>query len=130
MKKKFKNSTDVFLEVLRETIPSLIANDIIGMSSMNEIDKGTFDLTVKLTKEHYKYFLRVYNRRQYHKVSYIDSLGYPSVKLLRRPDDSYDGLNARIWAIKNLSRGSYINSGSRFWFAREKDYTLFLMRWT
>jgi hypothetical protein len=39
-------------------------------------------------------------------------------------------LKARVWAIKNLKPGSYINRGGVFWFAREKDYTLFMMRWS
>jgi hypothetical protein len=74
--------------------------------------------------------LRVYNRRQYHTVDYIDSLGYPVVKLTRRDDGVFDAMNARVWAIQNLKSGSYISSGAKFWFAREKDHTLFLLRWT
>lgn len=114
------------LPMIRNVMPSIIANDIIGVQPMT----NPYPVTVKLTKDHYRYFLRVYNRRRFHTVDYIDSLGYPSVKLTRRDDSDYDALKARVWSINNLKQGSYIHRGSTFWFAREKDYTLFLMRWT
>lgn len=117
-------------------MPSVLANDIIGAQPMTPAASGDvfnlknpYTVTVKLTKDHYRYFLRAYNRRRYHTIDYIDRLGYPSVKLTRRDDVDYMPLQARIWATKNLKLGSYINSRDTFWFAREKDYTLFLMKW-
>jgi hypothetical protein len=125
MTKLSKQTVKVLLPLIRNVMPSIIANDIIGVSPMT----APYPTTVKLTKEHYRYFLRAYNRRQYHTVDYINSLGYPSVKLTRRDDSEYNALKARVWAIENLKPGSYINSSGVFWFARDKDYTLFLMRW-
>ena len=136
-KKISKQAVKVLLPLIRNVMPSIIANDIIGAQPMSAPAGDIFNLkpkyypvTVRLTKDHYRYFLRAYNRRQYHTVEYIDSLGYPSVKLTRRDDNEYNALKARVWAIENLKQGSYINSGGVFWFARDKDYTLFLMRWS
>jgi hypothetical protein len=130
-------TAQVLLPIIRRVMATQLANDIIGVQPMTGPAGGIFSLkptyypiTVKLTKDHYRYFLRVYNRRQYHTVDYIDSLGYPVVKLTRRDDGVFDAMNARVWAIQNLKSGSYISSGAKFWFAREKDHTLFLLRWT
>jgi hypothetical protein len=130
-------TAQVILPIIRNVIARQTAQSIIGVQPMTGPAGSIFSLkpthypvTVKLTKEHYRYFLRVYNRRQYHRVDYIDSLQYPSVKITRQDDVEYNAMKARVWAIKNLKSGSYISSGGTFWFAREKDYTLFLMRWS
>ena len=137
MTKLSKQTVKVLLLLIRNVMSSVIANDIIGAQPMSAPAGSVFNLkpkyypvTVSLTKDHYRYFLRAYNRRKYHTVDYINRLGYPSVKLTRPSDQEYNALKARVWAIKNLKPGSYINSGDVFWFAREKDYTLFIMRWS
>jgi len=128
-------TAQVLLPLIRNVMPNIIANDIIGVQNMSASAgnifslRPTYKITVRLTKDHYRHFLRVYNRRQYHTVDYIDSLGYSSVKMSRRDDAEYNALKAKVWAITNLKPGTYINSGGTFWFAREKDYTLFMMRW-
>lgn len=127
-----KQTAKVLLPLIKNAAPSIIANEIIGTQPVFSVADDGFSLkNVRLTKEHYRYFLRVYNRRKFHTVDYIDSLGYPSVKLTRRDDSEYNALKARVWAIDNLKSGSYINSvgKGKFWFAREQDYTLFLLKW-
>jgi hypothetical protein len=135
MSKISTETVKVLLPMIRNVMPGIIANDIIGVQKMSApsgeiFTVGKYQVKVRLTKEHYRHFLRVYNRRQYHTVNYINSLGYPSVKLSRRDDVEYNALKAKVWAITNLKLGTYINSGGTFWFAREKDYTLFLLRWS
>lgn len=131
------NVSDVhgLLSLVRRVMPTIIANDIIGVSPMigpassifllRERYKNIYDM-LKFTKDHYKHFLRVYNRRTYHSSDYLTGLGYAHVKVSRR-----DGINidAEHWCIDNLKLGSYIRNKGDFWFAYNEDAVLFKMSW-
>lgn len=115
-------------------MPQIIANDIVGVSPMVGPSGKIFSMVdrwkqgwygrVAFTKDHYRYFLRVYNRRIHHHPEYLTGLGYPHVKVSRR-----DGLNvdALDWCEVNLKPGSWIHSHADFWFANDEDAVLFKM---
>lgn len=119
-------------------MPGMVANYLIGVQPMTAAAGQVFSLSsrygyqskVRLNKAHYRHFLRINNRRQYHTTEYLDTLNYPSVKLTRRNDSPNNAMDARIWAVEHLKEGTYINSGGQFWFANERDYTLFSLKWS
>ena len=124
----------VLLPIIRRVMPTIIANDLIGVSPMSGPAGNIFTLQeryrngwagrLKLNKDHYRYFLRIYNRRIHHHPEYITSLGYPHVRVSRR-----DSLNivALDWCLDNLKPGTWIYNNSDFWFADQNDYVLFRM---
>lgn len=120
----------VLLPIIRRVMPTLIANEIIGVQPMVGPAAGIFGLKngwygrVKLTKDHYRYFLQVYNRRTYHHPDYLTSLGYPHVKVSRRDGLHIDALD---WCYDNLKAGSWISSHNDFWFSNEEDVLAFKM---
>jgi len=122
----------VLLPIIRRVLPTLIAHEIIGVQPMVGPAAGIFGLKngwrgrVKLTKDHYRYFLRVYNRRVYHHPEYLTSLGYLHVKVSRR-DDLYS--QALDWCYDNLKNGSWVCSHTDFWFANNEDALAFKMCW-
>lgn len=78
----------------------------------------------QMEKVHYQHFLRLNNRRKTQKISNIDEAGYTCVKL------TVGWREQREWCKKNLKPGSYINLHTRFWFAYDRDATLFTLRWS
>jgi hypothetical protein len=118
----------VILPVIRRALPTLLAQAILGDPPDPSVDfytKNGIPGRVAFKKENYNYFLRVYNRRKRHHPEYIDSLGYLRVRI-----PASKVIAARRWCAMNLKNGSYVNSMVDFWFAHEKDYTLFLLRWS
>lgn len=77
----------------------------------------------KMYKVHYQHFLRLYNRKRFHKVSTLDEHGYQSVKV----QGSYKP--AHTWCEQNLKPGSFVHLNTRFWFAYDADAVLFKMHW-
>jgi hypothetical protein len=89
----------------------------------DEIGTGTPGRVI-LNKVHYGHFLRVYNRRRYHHPYYLNSLGYAHAKIIGK------AVAAERWCKTVFEPGSYVRSYSDFWFAYDRDHTLFLMRWS
>lgn len=124
----------VLLPIIRRVMPTLIANDIIGVAPMTGPVSNIFDIhsawanrsQVMMTKVHYGHFLRVHNRRQYHLADYITDLGYQKMRVSRRADLHLD---AAQWCKDNLKAGSYVRRFGDFWFAYNSDYTMFKLRW-
>lgn len=98
-------------------MPSLIANDIIGIQSIS-VTK------IIMNKTHYQHFLKIYNRRKYQKVEDIVALGYPRATI-----NITKVISAKQWCRKNLKDGSFVIKNNVFIFAYEKDFTLFSLRW-
>lgn len=85
----------------------------------------TYDPVLFMHKHHFHHFLRVYNRRKKHSGSYLGRLGYQRVAL------GYSKVgDARQWCRDTLKHGSYLISINEFWFAYDRDATLFMMRWS
>jgi hypothetical protein len=126
------NSTATLLSIVRRVMPSIIANDIIGVAPMTGPVGDIFGLRngwygrVKLTKDHFRHFLRVYNRRTHHHPDYLHSLGYPHHKVSRR---AFDFRDARDWCKDTLALGSWVSSSNNFWFANHTDYVMFKLIW-
>jgi hypothetical protein len=125
-------TVSVLLPIIRRTLPNIIANDIIGVSPMTGPTAGIFGLRngwygrVVFTKNHFRHFLRVYNRRTHHHPDYLHSLGYPHYKVSRRV---FDFMDARDWCKDTLVPGSWVSSSNNFWFANHADYVMFKLVW-
>lgn len=128
-------SYSVILPVIRRLLPHVVANDIIGVQPMTATAaqihtiKTRYDspslYNVALTKDHFKHFLRVYNRKKYHNFDDITALGYTTIDI-----NAFNMISARQWCRKTLKPGSFVCSNARFCFAYERDYTLFMLRWS
>ena len=125
-------TVSVLLPFIRRVMPNIIANDILGVSPMTVPTAGLFGLKngwygrVKFTKNHFRHFLRVYNRRTHHHPDYLHSLGYPHHKVSRR---IFNYMDARYWCEDTLAPGSWLNSFNDFWFANHDDYVMFKLVW-
>lgn len=124
----------VLLPMIRRVMPNIIAQSIIGVQPMTGPAGSIFSMRpygwpgrVLFTKDHYRHFLRVYNRRKYHHPDYITGLGYSKMRLSRR---DHLANNAEVWCRDNLKTGSYVYDRGDFWFAYERDYTLFVLKWS
>jgi hypothetical protein len=112
-------------------MPTIIAQDIIGVQPMSGpimdilTSKTGYSGRVVLLKKHFKYFLRIYNRRKHHHPDYITSLGYTKFRVRYS-----DVIEAKDWCKKTFKPGSYIRSMNDFWFANERDALLFSLRWS
>lgn len=122
-------NTKVILPLIRRTLPGVFAKDIIGVQPMSGPTGSIFGSSnwagrVQMYKTHYNHFLRVYNRRKYHHPDYLTNLGYTKARL------SYSNtIAADQWCRKTLKKGAYVRSIVDFWFAYERDYTMFMLRW-
>ena len=129
-----QDTVKVILPIIRNVMPSIIANDIIGvqpmtgalsgMQSIGRALRSGYPGRITLTKDHYRHFLRVYNRRNQHHPEYITQLGYSHFKI------DYNNRNdAVFWCKQTFKPGSFIISFNDFWFAYERDAMLFTLRW-
>jgi hypothetical protein len=135
------DAVKVLLPMIRNVMPKILAHDLIGVQQMTGPAGQIFTMRtrygfngwegrVALTKDHFRHFLRIYNRRKHHHPEYITSLGYSHTKLSRRNDIEVNANNAEAWCRKTLKPGSWIYSSGDFWFAYDRDYTLFVLRWS
>jgi len=120
----------VILPLIRRVMPNIIAQQIIGTQPMSDSAGTIFGMRanwggrVVLTKEHYRHFLRVYNRRKHHHPDYLTGLGYPHIRI-----SIGDVIAAERWCRVTFKKGSYVRSLPDFWFANERDAMLFSLRW-
>lgn len=122
----------VLISLVRNAMPSLMAHQLIGVQPMTgpvgEIFSSRANWPggrVKMEKIHYQHFLRVYNRRSSHHPEYLTSLGYQTARL-----PIANVIEAIRWCRNTLKPGSYIRSSKDFWFANDRDYTLFVLKWS
>ena len=124
----------VILPLIRRVMPSIIAQDIIGvqsmtgafngMQSMGRVLRNGYPGRITLTKDHYRHFLRVYNRRNHHHPEYITQLGYSHFKI-----DYTNRYDAAAWCKKTFKPGTFIITFNDFWFAYDRDAMLFSLMW-
>jgi len=142
-------TAQVLLPIIRRTLPTIIANDLIGVQPMTGAFAGIFSGSngrstfqqqgrilrngypgrINMEKIHYQHFLKVYNRRTRHHPEYLTGLGYQKIRLTRRDDVAHNANNALSWCKKTLKPGSYVYSSGDFWFAYDRDAMLFSLRW-
>lgn len=111
----------VLLPLIRSVMPNIIAQSIIGAQPTY----GGWHGSLVMHKHHFQHFLRVYNRRKNHSGLYLSGLGYQKVNV-----EFSKVLYARNWCKDTLKHGSYLISINDFWFAYDRDATLFMMRWS
>lgn len=122
----------VLLPIIRRVMPSIIAQHLVGVQPMTAPTGSIYtlktrydssDSTILLTREHFKHFLRIYNRRKSHSLNSILDLGYPSYKI---PYDQWS--DVVVWCRKNLEEGAFIvTPSSEIIFANHSDYLEFLI---
>ena len=122
--------TKVLLPLIRSVMPSIIASQIIGVQPMTGSTGSIFGTTYnsgtcKMEKVHYQHFLRVYNRKKYHKIDDIKKLGYTMVTV-----SAINAVPAKRWCKSTLKPGSFAMINTRFVFAYDRDATLFALRWS
>lgn len=128
-----QNTQQVLISQIRRVMPSIIANDILGVQPMSGPVGDIFTMRgnynwpgrVVLYKEHFNHFLRVYNRRKHHHPDYLTNLGYTRIRL-----GYSSAIPASRWCRETFKCGSYVRSSADFWFAYERDATLFTLRWS
>lgn len=132
-----QNTQQVLIAQIRRVMPSIIAQDLIGVQPMTGPTVDIFNTRynidrnfnwagrVILHKEHFNHFLRVYNRRKHHHPDYLTNLGYTKIRLAYSKT-----IAASQWCRETFKRGTYVRSSSDFWFAYERDATLFRLRWS
>lgn len=111
-------------------MPIITASQIVSVQPMdiNRLWKPyNYIRPIELTKDHYRHFSRIYNRRKYHSISYLNSLNYSRVDISQTDIENIH--HAKKWVKQNLKRGSYINLSGTFWFAYDKDFTFFCLKW-
>ena len=121
------NTAKVLLPIIRRVMPNIIANDILGVQPMSSEDyigamiyeKGS----VIMQKVHYQHFVRLPNRKKFHKFSEIvEKYKYTRVKVT-----ALKYKEAMLWCEQNLKPGAYIQLNNHFVFAYEADAVWFGM---
>ena len=123
-------TAQVLLPMIRRVMPNIIASQLISVQPMTgpvgQIFNSTWTLDhLKMKKVHYQHFLRVYNRKTYHKIDDIVKLGYTQVTV-----SVMNAIPAKRWCTANLKPGSFVMINTRFVFAYDRDATLFALRWS
>lgn len=127
MSKLDPNTAKVLLPIIRRVMPNIIANDILGVrdfSSDNYIDAMIYQKgSMIMQKVHYQHFVRLPNRKKFHKFSEIvDKYKYTKVKV-----SSLQAKAAMAWCEQNLKPGAFIRLQNNFVFAYEADAVWFGM---
>lgn len=116
----------VLISNIRKVLPQLIANEIVGVQPMGEVYDAfsSWSQTAYMQKVHYQHFLKLYNRKKYHRLSDLENAGYPVFKV-----DVLDSVVAKEWCQQNLREGTWVRCMSRFAFAYESDAARFSLVW-
>jgi hypothetical protein len=120
-------ANQVLIPIIRNVMPSMIAQSIIGEQALEDVFEEfiTIEGVWSLQKEHFQHFLRVNNRKKYHKIGDIAALGYPMAKA-----NILHVSKAKQWCRDNLKPGSYVTAVNRFCFANKNDWLIFTMKWS
>jgi Major capsid protein Gp23 len=137
------NISQVILPVIRRVLPTVIANDIIGVQPMTGPTGQIFSLRtrygskskreyynrlkIQLQPGHFKKFLRLYDRRKSTLHDDIVAANYPWIYV----NDYKKAGEAKLWCIHNLGECGYIFDMrfSRFYFENREDCAMFTLTW-
>lgn len=133
---KVQSLNKVILPIIRRAMPNIIATSIVGVSPMtgpvNQVFKmkikyGDLDkMRITLKKEHFKMFLRLYNRRKFTTHNDILAANYPWVKLT----DVITVFNTVEWCNSSFGECGYIfDNVNRFYFENKEDCAMFTLTW-
>lgn len=123
----------VILPIIRRVMPNAIAQSIIGVQPMTgptgmiytmRARYGKYLNKIRLDKQHYRKFLRLYDRRQFTYHQDILDAGYSFCEVAYDPD-------IVPWCNEQFGKCGYIYDVVyiRFYFENINDQTLFKMRW-
>jgi hypothetical protein len=133
--------SQVVTTILHRAVPTVVANDIIGVQPMTaptgqifsirygSKSKRKYDnrLKIPLQPGHFKKFLRLYDRRKFTLHADIVAANYPWVYV----NDYKKAGEAKLWCIHNLGECGYIFDMrfSRFYFENREDCAMFTLTW-
>lgn len=127
-----QNLNNVILPIMRRVMPNVIANSIIGVQPMSGPIGMIYSMRaryvyvknkIQLSKQHYRKFLRLYDRRQFTYHDDILKAGYFWCNV----NDETDIVE---WCNSMFGQYGYIHDSVnlRFYFENINDQTAFKMR--
>lgn len=128
----------VLIPLLRRVMPSIIANDLIGVQPMIGPVGSIFTLSnwyknvrrIPLTVYHYKVFLRLNNRKKTQTFKDFEQTKYPHFELKRYPMQLFDTTEPILdWCVAQFGEFGFVKCGPDIWFKDEYDFLMFKMRW-
>ncbi len=120
----------VLIGIVRKTLPSIIAHDIIGVSPMTAPIASIFSLRAQYVatgrlNNYYRYFLRLNNRRKLQREVDFEKAGYPFVVTTA----DYLAVEWKDWMKENIGQYQYFRFGPTVFFEDKKLLVLFQLRW-
>lgn len=103
------NFSKVLLPMIRRMVPTIIANDIVGVQPMNTVPTVPYELQCSEILNELQetvYCVQV--------IKYIISIDMPN--------------NMREWVYDTFG-DRVSHAGNKFYFERDSDRTLFLLKW-
>lgn len=124
----------ILISLVRKVMPNIIASQIVGVSPMTAPVDDIFklrtifeqDARVRMTKAHYKTFLRVNDRPKTQTLLAFRAAVYPAVDL---PNVS-DTMEAIRWCREQFGEHGYQRIHLKFIFKDDADATVFRLRWS
>jgi hypothetical protein len=105
-----------------------VLNALIQFSRRHDLSSWMYKI---VGKEHYRYFLRLNNRKRRVRLDHLQGGPYFSISLATfYQNRTKPALNETDdWCASNFPKGSWIRIGYTLFFAREKDALLFKLRY-
>lgn len=125
------NFDPVLIGIVRKYMANVIAHDIAGVQPMTGPSADVFKMRARysgsgrLSNNHYRYFLRLYNRRKYHDFDSFNKAGYPFI-VTTAPYISNEWLK---WMRENIGQYRYFRFGDTIFFEDQKLIVLYQLRW-
>jgi len=122
----------VLIPVIRQVMPTIIANSIIGVQSMIGPSGSTFMRyryypRIKMTAMHYRVFLRLNNRKKSQTVNDFLQAKYPYVPCNFTAFDQ--DMDCIAWCNQQFGNSGYVFDNGILWFKNDHDCMLFTLRW-
>jgi len=122
----------VLMPLIRRVWPQIIANDIIGVQPMTSWIKTSIfspkakfkydNEKVRMKREKYNTFVRVYNRKKHVTREDFYRANYPWVDA----DLKQDWGAMHEWCKNSFGKNNYVWFGERFFFVNEDQKALFI----
>lgn len=129
-------NNSVILPLIRRVMPTVIANQIIGVQPMTGHVGSIFSTNgirlyrpprIKMTNMHYKVFLRLNNRKKSQTADDLLKAKYPYMPFhFTVLDNATDCIE---WCDQQFTKYGYILDKGVLWFENDNDVTLFKLRW-
>lgn len=126
---------NAMMPIIRNVMPNIIAQQLIGVQPMSppKIFRNSLygrpidDYKKKMTKEHYKVFLRLNDRKKYQKHEDFVKAKYPHA--IWKMGNGYATIEQ--WCLEQYGTYNFVMlSNYRVFFENEEDRLLFILRWS